>query len=88
MATFVRHLSKSMRRSRPNHWVRAALLGLLSAVGVLASRWRKRRRAPVQPSTTLDLDLSDLLPSGPPPVPNRTDGRSLQPPDVHAFEVH
>jgi hypothetical protein len=89
METFVRHLSNSIRHSHPNRWMRGALLGLLSAVAVLTARWMRRsKRAPAQPSPTLELDLSDLLPSGPPQLPGRADGRTLQAPDVHAFEIH
>jgi hypothetical protein len=84
-----------------NKWVpfmRGALVGALSVLALLVPRWlRKTSKLQAKKTTTLELDLSDLLPADPPPPPSSarisavsvTGSRaSLAPPDVHSFEVH
>jgi hypothetical protein len=72
-------------------------VGLLSTLAVFVPRWlRRSSRLEAKKTTTLELDLSDLLPAAPPPPPlsparsskASVGSPSLTPPDVHAFEIH
>ncbi len=88
-------------RTLGNKWmplVRGAVVGTVSVCALLARRWlHKPPRIEAKKTTTLELDLSDLLPVGPPEPPSsrrnsaaslHMSGASLAPPDVHSFEVH
>jgi hypothetical protein len=76
--------------------MRGAVVGALSVLALLVRRWlRKPQWIAAKKTTTLELDLSDLLPLGPPLPPKSTrngaastSGTSLVPPDVHSFEMH
>jgi hypothetical protein len=103
MNTLGRRLGKlwvSLRPPKARKWMpfaRGAWIGVVSALTVLVSRWiRRSPRLGAKKTTTLELDLSDLLPAAPPPPPSSVRSSrasiggeaSLSPPDVHAFEVH
>jgi hypothetical protein len=86
---------RKAREWTPIAW--GALAGLVSTLAVLVPRWLRRPpRLAAKKTTTLELDLSDLLPAAPPPPPSSARASrasiggapSLAPPDVHSFEIH